>query len=85
MRFNRTKAFTDVLLRVKTRQFYIRDLHHVRAEFEDARLPKGRPVAVRHSEDEFPGFSGRGYMQGNIQQVSVYIVEHIVIQCCSCY
>ena len=59
----------NLFVRVKSDGFYVKNLHHIRAEFEEGVTDSKRPLTIRHSESEFPGFSGHGYVPALNQQV----------------
>lgn len=48
---------------------YFPDLHHLRFEVEEGTTPDGRAVRFGYEQQDFPGFSWRGYAQMSPIQV----------------
>ncbi|CAB4012030.1 laminin subunit alpha-like, partial [Paramuricea clavata] len=62
---------------VKSDGFYVKNLHHIHAEFEDGTTRDKRPLTMRHNETEFSGFSGHGYVPSLAEQSSFDIIVGI--------
>ncbi|XP_046857306.1 laminin subunit alpha-3-like isoform X2 [Xenia sp. Carnegie-2017] len=62
---------------LKSSRYYERDLHHIRAEFEDGITDSSRPLRFRYNQSEFPDFFGRGYVPTLNNQNSFDIIVAI--------
>lgn len=56
---------------------YFPDLHHLRYEVEEGTTADGRAVRFGYQQQDFPGFSWRGYAQMSAIQVGTRPANHL--------